>query len=570
MPELLRILYIDDDPDLLEIGKNLLEQSGQFSVDTITSAPDAPGHLKGRSYHAVISDYQMRGMNGIELLQAVRSSGNPVPFIIFTGRGSEEVVIQAINEGADFYLQKGGDLDAQFAELAHKVRIAVEKQQAVEKIQVLNRLYPVLYATSKAVFHTRSKKEFFYEICRILVERGGFRMAWFGLADHERKIIRPVAHAGHTDGYLDTISISVEDIPEGRGPTGTAYREEQCCFSNDIRTDPRMEPWREDALKRQYLASAAVPFALGTKNAGVLSIYAPVTGFFDSQIIGLLEELASDISFCLRTIDDREERVRALEELNKSDANLKRAEEIGNSGSWEFHLGKDEVTLSDGARRIYGLDEPRWTIEEIQKIPLPGYHRLLDMALKDLITGHSPYNVEFKIRRQSDGNVRDIHSIAEYDPANNVVFGVLHDITERTTAENERKSSERKFRAAFEASPHPMAITDISTGMILDINHAFEEWSGHLQEEIAGKTTRELNIWANPEERDDVVRLLNTNGRVHKKEVKLRRKNGEIRDILFTAVVFGIESQNYMLSLAEDLTEQKRLEEVLRKTGMGS
>jgi len=127
---MISVLYVDDEPTLLDIGKLFLERGGQFVVDTITSAPEALALLDTRDYDAIISDYQMPEMDGIEFLRRVRTSGNTIPFILFTGRGREEVVIQALNEGADFYLQKGGEPVSQFTELAHKVRQAVQKSMA--------------------------------------------------------------------------------------------------------------------------------------------------------------------------------------------------------------------------------------------------------------------------------------------------------------------------------------------------------------------------------------------------------------------------------------------------------
>ena len=130
MATIIRVLYVDDEPALLELGKIFLEESGQFSVDVITSAPAALALLNSKTYDAIIADYQMPEMNGIEFLKRVRTSGNTIPFILFTGRGREEVVIQALNEGADFYLQKGGEQQSQYAELAHKIRQAVQRRLA--------------------------------------------------------------------------------------------------------------------------------------------------------------------------------------------------------------------------------------------------------------------------------------------------------------------------------------------------------------------------------------------------------------------------------------------------------
>ncbi len=128
------LLYVDDEPGLLEIGQLFLESTGEFSVITAISGKEALDRLAQSHFDAIVSDYQMPDMDGIELLKTVRKSSGNVPFILFTGRGREEVVIEAINNGVDFYLQKGGDPRAQFAELAHKIRQAVARSHAENRL----------------------------------------------------------------------------------------------------------------------------------------------------------------------------------------------------------------------------------------------------------------------------------------------------------------------------------------------------------------------------------------------------------------------------------------------------
>jgi PAS domain S-box-containing protein len=444
-----RILYVDDEPDLLDLGKLFLEKDGQFSVDICSSALEALDLLGTNTYEAIISDYMMPEMNGIEFLKTVRTSGKTIPFILFTGRGREVVVIQALNEGANFYLQKGGNFDAQFAELAHKTRISIEHHRSAEKLQALNRLYSVLSAVNKAVVRLRTKEEFFSEIFRILVQTGGFRMVWIGIADPQHKVIRPVASDGHVSGYLDSVNISTEDVPRGRGPTGTAYREERYYLCNDIASDPRMEPWRDDALGRGYQSIAAFPFASGTKDAGVITLYAPVTGFFDEEIVMLLEELARDITFALKTINDQQVQKASEELLRESGEKFRLIVENTQSIIYTFNAAGEVMYISPSVKEVLGYDQAYFT----------GHPFLSMVHPDDLPAAREAFRRSLRKDFKSTGiECRVSHVSGEWrwfitkggiiqDEAGNVLYftAVATDITERKRAEEVVRQANAKL-----------------------------------------------------------------------------------------------------------------------------
>jgi PAS domain S-box-containing protein len=135
---MISILYVDDEPELLGLCKIFLEKDGEFQVTPIESVRQGLDCLSRSSFDAIISDYQMPDMDGLEFLKRVRSYDEDIPFILFTGRGREEVVIEAINNGVDFYLQKGGDPKAQFAELGHKIKKAVKSTNAIHALRMEN------------------------------------------------------------------------------------------------------------------------------------------------------------------------------------------------------------------------------------------------------------------------------------------------------------------------------------------------------------------------------------------------------------------------------------------------
>jgi len=134
---MISLLYVDDEPDLLDLCKLFLEKEGDFTVATVTSAREGLQILTEGMTDAIVSDYQMPGMDGIEFLKQVRKEFKEIPFILFTGKGREEVVIEAIENGADFYLQKGGDPRAQFSELSHKIRQAFRRKKAEEELRMM-------------------------------------------------------------------------------------------------------------------------------------------------------------------------------------------------------------------------------------------------------------------------------------------------------------------------------------------------------------------------------------------------------------------------------------------------
>jgi len=129
---------------------------------------------------------------------------------------------------------------------------------------------------------------------------------------------------------------------------------------------------------------------------------------------------------------------------------LQKGEQIARIGHWEFDLNNRQVYASKGARNIYGIQKENLDMDEVQQIPLEEYRQKLDQALMDLVRKSQPYDLEFKIKRLSDKQVRDIHSIAEYDPRRNVVFGIIQDITERKETEKELKQKNEELQAAEE------------------------------------------------------------------------------------------------------------------------
>jgi len=131
----IRVLHVDDEAGFLKAAKQILEMQGAFHVDTASSVEEANEKMKRKPYDAIVSDYIMPEKNGLEFLEELRQKGNTIPFIIFTGKGREEVAINALNLGADRYLNKIGHPEAVYGELAHGIRQTVERKRAEDSLQ---------------------------------------------------------------------------------------------------------------------------------------------------------------------------------------------------------------------------------------------------------------------------------------------------------------------------------------------------------------------------------------------------------------------------------------------------
>lgn len=135
MPTRISVLFVDNDPGLLGPGRQFLESLGEFTVSTAESVADARAILSNKPFDVIVSEYQMPGTNGIEFLKYVRQQYPDIPFILFTGQNREEVLIEAINTGAEAYIRKAGDPLPQFAELARKIHVAVSRYRTIRALQ---------------------------------------------------------------------------------------------------------------------------------------------------------------------------------------------------------------------------------------------------------------------------------------------------------------------------------------------------------------------------------------------------------------------------------------------------
>ncbi len=320
------------------------------------------------------------------------------------------------------------------------VRDISERKEHERELDRLNRMYLCVSKVNEAIIHATNAPDLAQDVCRILVESGGFKLAWVGVPDASATVI-PHAQFGDGLDYVKGIRITVDSSPEGLGPTGTALREGRTVAINDFLSDPAARPWREQAARSGLRSSIALPLRKRGTVTAALMIYASERNYFGDQEIALAEEVASDISFALDVMARDEER-RAAEQA------LKAREEVFSSIVGQ---ALDSIALFDPATgRFVEFNEMAhrglvYTREEFAALGLAGIQaeHSSEVVRGNVERIRDTGSAAFETRhRHRDGEIRSVHVRARQLVLNEhrYIAAVWTDITERKRAELERQT----------------------------------------------------------------------------------------------------------------------------------
>jgi PAS domain S-box-containing protein len=355
-------------------------------------------------------------------------------------------------------------------------------------------------SVNELLIRAPEEQHLFEEVCRISVESTGFLAAWIGLADRATGRVKVAAAAGAHD-FLDDLDVRWDDGPLAEGPTGTAIREGRTVALRELDDDGRTTLWRDIGRQQGFGSCAATPIRRGGEVTGTLTLYSAEPSAFDTEIVGLVEEMAADIGFALTTIDNRR-RERALLAAKEAAEQESRASEV------RFR------TLIENAPMGIGVSREGMTLyvnPACAKMLGYGSEELVGRPVIDFWSSEIGEQIDRRSRAQSEG--LDISSHYEADavrrdgsrlraevsvipmdlPDGPAVVGFMSDITERIRADAALRESELRFRMFIEKAPLAISLARGATGLYA--NEKFLElWRYKSNDEVVGRSL--LEHWA--------------------------------------------------------------------------
>jgi PAS domain S-box-containing protein len=520
----IRILIVDDDRDLLRlVDRFLAKKHPEFEIIFTVSAQDAIRRLEEDNYDAIVCDYYLGldEMNGLELLEWLRGSGNEMPFVMFTGKSREEVAIRALNLGANFYLKKDmEDFASLFEELAHHIKSSVEIQQMEERIAA-------------------SEEQF----------RAMFEHAPIGVSLVE------------LDG---TISKGNESLAKMLGYSIEELKEINA-FEITVLDDERVERQLSRELVNGKRDAYSMEKRYIRKDGEMIWGRLSVSVVRDRQskpifTIGMVEDITSEKE-TLKALTESESRFRAMfegagigiaittEDDRILDVNPALEELLGYS--------RDELL----SMRVYDFSHP------------DDHERDNELFRKIADSENDTYSMQKRYIKKDGSQIWTNLSVSIVRDDNGelkFMLGMVQDITERRKAEKALKESEEKYRTLIEYSPEGLVVVTGDSLKIVYTNPAFSKIFGYSTEEVHSLSIYDLQEMIHPDDFDQAIQIImerfDGKPQITGYEIRATRKDGKMIWIDGWATKIQYEGNEALQVYITDITQRKETQLELEKS----
>jgi PAS domain S-box-containing protein len=331
------------------------------------------------------------------------------------------------------------------------VRDISERRIAERRILGLSRLHATTAAVNQAIVRTTTQGEALERVCRACVEHGRFRMAWVGLESADSCALEIVATAGEGTAYLDAERLRNDAVAvDPVEPTTIAYRTQCVHVCNDLLTGRSGRATRRAAQRHGFAAAIALPLRRGDITVGALTVYSAEADALDDRAVGLLREMAENLSFAIEHFAHEEQRQHAEAALRHSESRLQHAQAIGQFGDWEYDRATRQVTVSRELSRILrrpALPGTLHTAAFWSWCPQSGVEQV-KRAFRHAVRNAARVEIELRIEHENDPvSFQDVTIVPSFDSRGRVskLHGTVQDVSARRRLEIEHVEHVRRL-----------------------------------------------------------------------------------------------------------------------------
>ena len=407
--EPIRVLHVEDDPEFADLAATFLErESDAFDVEAVEGAEAGLAALEDGAFDCVVSDYDMPEMNGLAFLEAVRECHDDLPFVLFTGKGSEEIASEAISAGVTDYLQKDAGTD-QYAVLANRIENAVRRHRTEEELERTRRRYELM---------GRASADAFWD--------------WDIEADEVKR----------SDGYSRIFGFEPEDVSDDLG-----WWIDQLHPDDQQRVhEETMEAVQGDADRIE------TGYRVRTPDGTYRDAYtrARIVRDDDGEAVRVVG-----------AVTDMTEAKRRERELEALSDRLELVLDGTDTGVWEWNAETDAVEWDETVERLFGLEpgEFEGTYAAFRRRIHEDDVEWVEAAIDRALDGEERYDVEFRIIRD-DGEQRWVHAQGVFRKGSGEqedrFVGLISDVTDRKNRERELE----QYETILETVPDGVFVID--------------------------------------------------------------------------------------------------------------
>ncbi len=450
------------------------------------------------------------------------------------------------------------------------IRETTDRVKFEKNLLKLNRVYAVLSNVNQLIVRVKDKQKVIEGACRIAVNDGQYRMVWISLFEEDSQKVKMFSIFGGDESFANFIQDLLKDIKNYAGPSGLCFREKKYFISYDFLTEFKELAEINVALQNKIYSVASFPLLIGNRLAGIFTLYADDKDFFNDDEVKLLDEMASDISFAIESIENDDRRHDVEEALKMSEERMRVViEGTPNLFFYIQDIKADLIYVSPTVEIITGYSVEQWLKRRdwfVTDSPINNYARqrtqahlngeytnevvILEIYHKE---GHKLILEAYENPIYKDGKVAGLQ-------------GVAHDVTEKKYAEEALKESEQRFRSLYENSIIGFYRTT-PDGKILMANPAILEMLGYSTFKELADRNLEDEGYEPTYERSIFIEKIEKEGVVVGFESVWIKKDGTPIYVRENAKAIRDESGKslYYDGLVENITERRKAEDEIRK-----